>query len=138
MTDMEQRSDTIRVLLADDHAILRNGLVSLLWGEPGIEVVAEAADGQSAIELSRLHRPDVVVMDVTMPRVNGIEATRRLTVEFPAMKIIGMSMHEDEETASAMCNAGALSYLTKGVPAERLIDEIRHAAALKRQTTAVG
>lgn len=121
---------TIRVLLADDHAILRNGLVSLLRGQPGIDVVAEASDGQAAVELARLHQPDVIVMDITMPKLNGIEATRVLAREFPTMKIIGMSMHECEETAVEMRQAGAVGYLTKGGQADRLISEIRRAAAL--------
>jgi signal transduction histidine kinase len=122
------RNGAIRVLLADDHAILRHGLASLLRDEPGIEVVAEAADGQIALDMARAHRPDVVVMDVAMPNLDGIEATRRLTAEFPRTKVIGMSMHEDQETAAAMRQAGAVGYLTKGGPADHLVHAIRHAA----------
>lgn len=119
----------IRVLLADDHTILRHGLASILHNEPGIEVVAEACDGQAAVELTRLYRPDVVVMDVTMPRLNGVEATQRLAQELPAVQVIGMSMHEDDETRNAMLRAGAVSYLTKGGPTEELLGEIRLAAS---------
>jgi signal transduction histidine kinase/CheY-like chemotaxis protein len=117
----------IRVLLADDHAILRSGLVSLLRDQPGIDVIGEAPDGQAAVELARLHQPDVVVMDITMPKLTGIEATRVLSREFPTMKIIGMSMHECEETAAEMRRAGAIAYLNKSGHAEHLINEIRRA-----------
>ncbi len=125
----------IRVLLVDDHRILREGLVSLLHGQPGLEIVAEAADGAAAVELARKHLPDVVVMDITMPVMNGIEATRILQRELPDIKVIGMSMHETEEMARSIRAAGAVSYVTKGGPVEQLLDEIRLAAATRRGRT---
>lgn len=124
----EGRAGTIRVVLADDHAILRQGLVSLLHSEPDVRVVAEAGDGESAVALAFLHRPDVVVMDVTMPQLNGIEATRRIAAECPGVRVIGLSLHESEDMARAMRLAGAVAYLTKGGPAEQLLSAIRRAA----------
>jgi signal transduction histidine kinase/ActR/RegA family two-component response regulator len=115
----------IRVLLVDDHRILRMGLASLLRSEADIEVVGEAVDGQMAIEMSRELRPDVVVMDITMPRMNGIDATRRILAEAPSVRVIGMSMHEQDDMANAMRSAGAVAYLTKGCPSDELCQVIR-------------
>jgi PAS domain S-box-containing protein len=120
---------TIRVLLADDHRILRQGLASLLEEEPGIEVIAEADDGAMAVELAMKTRPDVVVMDITMPRMSGIEATRRITDALPDTAVIGLSMHNESDMASAIREAGAVQYLTKGGPSEDLVSAIRDAAA---------
>jgi CheY-like chemotaxis protein len=115
----------IRVLLADDHAVLRAGMTSLLNDEPDIEVVGEAWDGQMAVELAVDLQPDVILMDVTMPRLNGIEATRRIMAQLPRVRIIGLSMHEQESMAVAMRRAGAKAYLTKDGRCETLIDAIR-------------
>jgi len=115
----------IRVLLADDHAILRRGLATLLADEPDMEVVAEAADGQQAVLLAKQVVPDVILMDVTMPRLNGIEATRRITAELPGICVIGLSMHDEADMAAMMRRAGAREYLTKDVSAESLIQAIR-------------
>ncbi len=122
----EQRQ--VRVLLADDHKIMRQGLVMLLQEEPDILIVGEAADGQQAIELARAHEPDVVVMDVTMPVLNGIEATRQLTAEMPEVRVIGLSMHETADMAAAMREAGAVNYVAKGGPLHALTAAIRDAA----------
>jgi PAS domain S-box-containing protein len=115
----------VRVLLADDHKMLRDGLAGLLREQPDIEVVSEASDGEMAVELARQLRPDVIIMDVTMPRMNGVEATRRIHQEFPEIKIIGLSMHEKEDMAKAMREAGAVNYVTKGAPSEILTAAIR-------------
>ncbi len=115
---------TIRVLLADDHAILRQGLATLLEQEPGIVVVGEAADGQEAIDLALALRPDVVIMDVSMPRLSGVDATRRITQQMPEVKVIGLSMHEDPKIASELHDAGAVAYLTKGGPTQDLLDTV--------------
>jgi DNA-binding NarL/FixJ family response regulator len=115
----------IRVLLADDHAVLRAGMTSLLNDEPDIEVVGEACDGQMAVELAVDLQPDVILMDMTMPRLNGIEATRRIIAQLPHVRIIGLSMHEHESVAVAMRKAGAKAYLTKDGHSEALIDAIR-------------
>jgi PAS domain S-box-containing protein len=115
----------IRVLLADDHKIVREGLSSLLAEQPGIEVVGQAEDGLAALEMARLLHPDVVVMDVTMPRLDGVEATRRLKAEMLPVQVIGLSMHTDTDMAQTMRDAGAVAYLNKVGPAETLVQTIR-------------
>jgi CheY-like chemotaxis protein/N-acetylglutamate synthase-like GNAT family acetyltransferase len=115
----------IRVLLADDHEALRLGLVELLADEPDIEVIGEASDGAEAVELVRSKRPDLVVMDVSMPRLNGIEATRQIAQEMPRTRVIGLSMHEKHEVATSMLEAGATAYLPKDAPMELLLSAIR-------------
>lgn len=116
---------TIRVLLADDHAILREGLRRVLEEQEDIQVVGEADDGEMAVEMTRHCRPDVVIMDVHMPKMNGVEATRQIAAEFSRTAVIGLSMHEDRSMDRAMREAGAISYLTKGVALTILGDEIR-------------
>lgn len=116
---------TIRVLVADDHAILREGLITLLAEEPQIEVVAEACDGQEAVELALAMHPDVVLMDVTMPLLSGIEATRRIAAELPDVRVIGLSMHQEQDMATAMHEAGAVAYLRKGDSSDNVIAAIR-------------
>ena len=123
----------IRVLLADDHRIMRASLAGLLRNQPGIEVVGQAGDGQEVIEKARALRPDVIVMDVTMPVVDGVEATRRLTAELPDLFVIALSMHEKEDMQRAMREAGAKRYLTKDGPPEMLIAAIRSGIAKVRE-----
>ena len=115
----------ITVLLAEDHQIVREGLRKLLESEHDIEVVGEANDGVNAVELARQLLPDVVVMDVTMPRMNGVEATLRIVSEMPAVRVISLSMHNEIEIASAMADAGATAYLSKSGPMESLLAAIR-------------
>jgi signal transduction histidine kinase/ActR/RegA family two-component response regulator len=122
-------SDVIRVLIADDHRVLREGVAALLNTEADMEVVAEAADGQEAVHLARQHLPDVVVMDITMPRMSGIEATRLLRETAPSLKVVAMSMHETEQMVAAMYEAGAVGYVAKGSPTEQLVHAIRRAVA---------
>lgn len=121
-------SESIRVLLADDHKILRDGLANLLREQPDILLVGEVGDGQAAVDRARELHPDVIVMDITMPKLTGIEATRLITREMPDVRVIGLSMHEHEDMASAMQNAGAVNYLTKDGDVEALIRAIREAA----------
>jgi DNA-binding NarL/FixJ family response regulator len=113
------------VLLADDHKIVRQGLAGLLEIEPDIVVVGEAEDGEEAVELARQLQPDVVIMDVTMPRMSGIEATRLIRRDLANTRVIGLSMHAASDMAGAMCAAGATAYLPKGGPSEDLIAAIR-------------
>ena len=117
--------EKIRVLVAEDQKMLREGLVSLLRQQPDIDVVGEAADGETAVELARREQPDIVIMDISMPRLNGIEATRRIIREMPYVQVIGLSMHEEEAMAKTMRSAGARVFLTKGGPSEDLIAAIR-------------
>jgi PAS domain S-box-containing protein len=119
----------IRVLIADDHRILREGLVGLLGVEEDLELVGEAGDGDEAIRLAHDLRPDVVVMDVNLPRTNGVTATRAIVRDLPRVNVVGLSMHTDADVADAMRRAGAVAYVTKGGPAEDLIAAIRLAAA---------
>ena len=119
------KSRKISVLLVDDHRIVRQGLASLLEFEEDIEVVGEAENGRQAVELARQHTPEVVIMDVNMPIMGGIEATQILSRELPQIKVIGLSMHAERDTAEAMRQAGAVAYLTKGGPSEDLIAAIR-------------
>ncbi len=116
---------SIRVLLVDDHRMLREGIIGLLENQPDIQVVGEAGDGETAIDLARRLHPDVILMDVTMPRMGGIEATRRIVSEMPEIRVVGLSMHEDEEMGRAMRRAGAVEYLPKDGPSQRLIRVIR-------------
>ena len=121
-----KRSDArISVLLADDHAIVRQGLAEILNAEPDIAVVAEARDGQEAIEQARLHRPDVIIMDVSMPGTNGIDATKAIMAELPDTRIIGLSMYAEADQAEAMRQAGAVEYVSKGGPSEDLLVAIK-------------
>jgi len=124
-----RRKGEIGVLIVDDHKIMREGLSGLLAFEQGIEVVGEAGDGPAAVELAAKLAPDVVVMDVNLPDMGGVEATRRIVAARPKTKVIGLSMHVDREVAMAMREAGAAAYLTKGGPARDLIDAIRACAA---------
>ncbi len=113
-----------RVLLADDHRVMREGLVAMIRGQPDIEVVGEAANGREALELARRLVPDVVVMDVSMPGMDGIEATRRIKAEMPGVRIIGLSMFEEEEVAQAMRAAGAEAFVSKTDSSGRLLRAI--------------
>jgi DNA-binding NarL/FixJ family response regulator/two-component sensor histidine kinase len=115
----------IRVLLADDHAIVRQGIANLFANETDIEVIGQAVDGQEAVELTASLLPDVILMDASMPKLSGVEATRAIRNQFPEIRIIGLSMFEDAERAQAMRDAGAVDYLTKSGQADALINAIR-------------
>lgn len=102
-----------RLLIADDHVAVRESLVRGFGYEPEVEVVAEAGDGCSAVELTRQHLPDIVLMDISMPRLNGIEATRKIAAECPGVRVIGLSAHKSRQYANAMLRAGACGYVVK-------------------------
>ena len=112
------------MLFVDDHHVMRKGLIRLMNGQPVIQVVGEAANGQEAIEKVRQLRPDVVVMDVSMPVMDGIEATRRIKAEMPHVRVIGLSMHDDEKVARSMGEAGAEAFLSKTVSLAELLKAI--------------
>ena len=116
---------TIRVLLADDHAVVRDGLSGLLQRLPGIDVIGRASDGQEAVDMTLQMEPDVVVMDVSMPGLSGMEATCQILAQLPATRVIGLSMHTEPDIATAMLDAGACAYLAKSSQPELLIKAIR-------------
>lgn len=118
-------SETIRVLIADDHPVYRDGLASLLEPMTGLEVVARAADGVEAVEQALATRPDVVIMDLQMPRLNGIDATRQVLAELPETGVLVITMGEDESTVFTAVTAGARGYLLKGADADEVVQAIR-------------
>jgi len=118
-------SGRLRVLLADDHGIVRQGLVSLLGEEHSIEIVGEAANGREAVDLADQLRPDVVIMDVSMPIMGGGEATRRIKQDLPQTRIVALSMFEESEVRETMYQAGAESYVLKTASSEELLAAIR-------------
>jgi DNA-binding NarL/FixJ family response regulator len=115
----------IRILLADDHAVVRDGVRALLEKQTDMEVVAEAADGREAAELAQDLRPDVVIMDVGMPNLNGIEATRRILAAHPQIAVVILSMHQDESYVLRSLKAGAKGYLLKDSLRSDVLDAIR-------------
>ncbi len=115
----------VKLLLADDHQILREGLRALLAKQPDLVVVGEAEDGRTAVRLARELRPDLVIMDIGMPGLNGIEATRQILAEVPGAKVIALSMHSDKRFVTEMLKAGAAGYLLKYCASEELITAIR-------------
>lgn len=121
----------IKVLLVDDHKIMRDGLSSLMRDASDIEVVAEAANGREAVEKAVLHTPDVVVMDLTMPEMSGIEAARRILAANPGIKILVLSMVLDKNCLLETVEAGAKGYLVKDCAAEELVTAIRTLAGGK-------
>jgi DNA-binding NarL/FixJ family response regulator len=117
-----------RILLADDHAVVRQGFKMILSAQTDMEIVGEAANGREAVELAEKLRPDVVVMDVAMPELNGIEATRRLVAENPHTRVIALSMHKDSVYVREILRAGARGYLLKDSGAGDLVTAIRAVA----------
>ncbi len=131
-TVQEAVGSKTRVMLADDHQMMREGLRNILEGQPDLVVVAEVEDGRMAVDAASIFRPDVIIMDVNMPRLSGVEATRLIKAEHPHITIIGLSVYEDEKTDSAMREAGAAAYLTKGGSFEALCTTIREMEAITR------
>jgi two-component system response regulator NreC len=123
---------TVRILLADDHKIVRDGLRALLEKQPGMTVVAEADNGRATVRLARELLPDLVIMDIGMPDLNGIDATRQILNELPSVKVIALSMHSDRRFVVQMFRAGASGYLLKDCAFEELARAVR--AVLRNQT----
>jgi NarL family two-component system response regulator LiaR len=117
--------DTIRILLAEDHAVVRQGTRELLEQQDDLEVVAEAADGQEAVQFALRDRPDVVIMDFAMPKLNGIEATRHIKAVAPSIAILVLTAYDSDQYVFAFLEAGAAGYLLKDVSVDKLIDAIR-------------
>ncbi|MEJ2710618.1 MAG: response regulator transcription factor [Anaerolineales bacterium] len=116
--------ETIRILLADDHVMLRQGTVALLEREADIEVVGQADNGRQAVELAHRLRPDIVVMDVRMPELSGVEATRQIRERFPAVQVLVLTAHDDEQYIFSLLEAGASGYLLKNAPISELVKAI--------------
>lgn len=119
------RKDHWRVLLVDDHRLMREGLEALLTEESDIEVVGQAGNGAEAVQMADHLLPDVIVMDVLMPVMDGVEAARRIKAAHPEIRIIGLSMFDEADMARKMLQAGAATYLPKAGPAAELLGAIR-------------
>lgn len=117
--------DKIRVVLAEDHALVREGIRRLIQGEDDMEVVGEAGDGEEAFQLVAQTKPDIVLMDIAMPKVNGIEATRRIKESHPSVGVIILTAYDNEEFISAFVKMGAAGYLLKNVEGRQLLNSIR-------------
>lgn len=121
----------LRILLADDHDIVRRGLRELLEQQPGWSVCAEAANGREAIELALEHRPQVAILDLTMPELNGLEATRRIRQALPETQVLVFTMHDSEELLRGVLRAGARGYLLKSDAARQLVPAVESLAQRK-------
>jgi DNA-binding NarL/FixJ family response regulator len=117
--------ETIRILIADDHAFVREGTRRILEQEPDLEVVAEAGDGEEAVKLACDLKPDVALVDVAMPRLDGIEATRRIKAQCPAVAVLVLSAYDDDQFIFGLLEAGAAGYLLKSVRGQEIVEAIR-------------
>ena len=119
----------MKILLVDDHRMMRDGLRALIARAPGLSVVGEAGDGREAVTLAERQQPDVIVMDVSMPGLNGIDATRQMLLRQPCARVIALSMHADPRYVAAMRDAGARGYVLKDAAYHELVRAIREVAA---------
>lgn len=117
--------ERIKVLIADDHRVVREGLVAILKTKENIEVVGEAQDGQEAVEKARTLEPDVILMDVSMPRMGGVEATRLIKREFPHIGIVALTMYDEQQYIFDLVRAGATGYLLKDMDSAQIVEAIR-------------
>jgi len=116
---------TIKILIADDHAVVREGTRQILEQEPDLEVVAEAGDGEEAVRLAGTFKPDVAMIDIAMPRVDGIEATRQIKALYPTIAVLILTAYDDDQFVFSLLEAGAAGYLLKSVRGRELIDAVR-------------
>lgn len=123
--EVEQKLRKIKVLIADDHAFVREGTRRILEQEPDLEVVAEAGDGEEAVRLASKLKPDVAIIDVAMPRVDGIEATRQIKALCPSVAVLVLSAYDDDQFVFGLLEAGAAGYLLKSVRGHEIVDAIR-------------
>lgn len=116
---------SVKIFLADDHKIIREGLYNLLKKQPDFEIIGEAEDGHATVKKIKVLKPDIVIMDIAMPGLNGIEATRQIKTEQPEVKVIALSMHAEKRFVAEMLNAGASGYLLKTSAFEELVQAIQ-------------
>ena len=128
MSNMSHQ-ETIRLMLADDHAVVRTGTRQLLERQPDFQIIGEASDGEEAVRLAHELQPDIVVMDVRMPKMTGVEATRRIKAECPGVRVLVLTAHDDDEYVFALLQAGADGYLLKTAEFEDLVKAIHTVAA---------
>ena len=114
----------INVMIVDDHDLIRTGIKGVLDGINGVDVIAEACNGEQAIELARSKKPDIVLMDISMPGISGLEATRRITTSFSAIRVIALTVHEETPFPTCLLEAGASGYLTKGSDVVEIVNAI--------------
>ncbi len=124
-TETNKRTGSVRILLAEDHILVRNSLRNVLGLTPGLEVVGEASNGYEALELCRTLQPDLVLMDVRMPEMDGLQATRAIKREHPGIAVLMVTMYENPDYLLEAVNAGAAGYILKDTPATRLINAVR-------------
>ncbi len=117
--------DKIRIVIADDHAVVREGTRTLLEREADMQVVGEAADGEEAIKLIETLKPDVAILDISMPKMSGIEVTKRIKPRFPSLAILILTAYDNDEYVFALLEAGAAGYLLKDVPGREIVDAVR-------------
>lgn len=125
----------INVMLVDDHGLVRNGIKRILDDVDGIAVVAEAENGEQAIRQVRKQQPDVILMDISMPGIGGLEATRKIAQSLPGIKIIAVTIHDDEPFPARLLEAGAVGYLTKGCDVREIVSAIRSVHVGKQYIT---
>ncbi|MEZ4769475.1 MAG: response regulator transcription factor [Caldilineales bacterium] len=126
---MDLPATTIRVLIADDHQLFRDGLKALLLSAPDAEVVGEAASGREAIALAAQHQPDIILMDLQMPDMDGIQATRQIAAAYPQINVLMVTMFEDDQSVFAAMRAGARGYVLKGAKHDEMLRAIRAVAS---------
>jgi len=117
--------DKIKILIADDHAVVREGTRQILEEEPDLEVVAEAADGEEAVKMTGTLKPDLAIIDISMPKVDGIEATRQIKALYPAVAVLILTAYDDDQFVFSLLEAGAAGYLLKSVRGKELVDAVR-------------